>query len=288
MNTVPRIHRYVIYCDEAYTSQPKFRFHHYYGGVFIEEAQAAVLDRILAGVVDQHSWNHELKWQKVTGMALPVYLDFVNAFFDELAKGRCRFRAMFLDKRWKPTNLGPEQKKLGYHILYYLFISRAFGLDRVPLGPDECLMLRLFFDKLPDRRENNERFKEFIRNMPRTPRFRGTPVVIPEDGVSEIDSKVHLIAQAVDVVIGALGFRLNKLHEVTGPDGRRGKRTRAKGKLSELIRDRLRPLGVKNIGISTGRRSGERSAWFDAARLWKFIPSDFELDDRWGADWARK
>ena len=283
-----RLHRYVLYCDEAFTADSGLRFHHFYGGLLIEEREADVLEQRLALASKRLKYRHELKWQRVTEQDLPVYEDFVNTFFDEIAKGRCRLRIMCLDKRWRPTNLTSEHREFGYHILYYVFISRAFGLNIAPLGPDECLVLRLFFDKLPDRKEKNERFKEFLRNMPDTARFQGTRVMIPLDGISEIDSRDHLIAQAVDVVIGALGFRMNRFHEVVGADGRRGKRTKAKNHLYGLVRDRMKPLGVKNIGITTGKRHGKESWWLDQVRLWHFVPASSEIDGNWGSGWSKK
>jgi len=61
-------------------------------------------------------------------------------------------------------------------------------------------------------------------------------MLIPEDQIAEVKSHNHVLLQCVDIVLGAIQFRLNDLHKVT-PEGkwRRGKRTIAKEKLYKMI-----------------------------------------------------
>ncbi|MGD0093110.1 MAG: hypothetical protein ABSE73_24625 [Planctomycetota bacterium] len=74
---------------------------------------------------------------------------------------------------------------------------------------------------------------------------------------------------------------MNRLHLVTQENGRRGARTRAKERLYNFILERLRPLGVKNVGITTGKRAGMQSLWLDPIRLWRLEPQGSEVDVKW-------
>ena len=72
--------------------------------------------------------------------------------------------------------------------------------------------LELFFDWLPDKAEKNEKFKKFIWELQFLPDFADTNLKIKKDSIYEVDSKKHIILQCLDIVLGAMAFRLNKHH----------------------------------------------------------------------------
>ncbi|MFW6065931.1 MAG: hypothetical protein ACOC9S_03845 [Planctomycetota bacterium] len=276
-----KIHRYVLYCDEAFNSQSALRYHHYYGGALIEEHLQQDVEKRLDEAARSAGLAGEIKWQKVDQRSEDPYMAFAQAFFDELAAGYFKLRVMFLDKYLRPADVIRKSRRDEYFTLYYTFITRAFGLADAPLDQSDVIVLRLFLDQLPDSGPARTRFRDFLQRIDETRKFAQRQIVIPFDGISEINSKAHRLSQGVDLVIGALGFRMNGCHKITREDGKRGKRTKAKDRVSKAIQQRLRQFGVKNIGITTGTYGRPLAIWRDPVRLWKLRPREFALDRRW-------
>ncbi len=164
-------------------------------------------------------------------------------------------------------------------MLYYQFVKHAFGLKYAGRAHAET-KVRIYFDKLPDTHEKCAAFKGFVVGLNKNADFRGSRIVLKDDQIAEVDSKEHVIMQSLDVIMGAIQFRLNDKHKEK-PEGARvrGKRTIAKEKVykrvSALIRE-LRP-GF-NIGISTGLNgAGLEARWTDPYRHWLFLPADLEI-----------
>lgn len=86
--------------------------------------------------------------------------------------------------------------------------------------------------------------------------------------------------QCLDVVLGAMSFRLNDQHKER-PDGtfRRGKRTIAKEKLYKHINKKIRETRANfNIGITTGIDGNYQNLFFHPYRHWLFIPSSSSIE----------
>jgi hypothetical protein len=113
--------------------------------------------------------------------------------------------------------------------------GHAFGLAFSNKTEDE-VYLRIYFDYLPDTLERRQVFKAHIKGLQTTRPFQLAKIKIRKQDIAEIDSKKHLVLQMLDVVLGAICFRLNNKHKEI-PDGRkrRGKRTIAKDKLYKHI-----------------------------------------------------
>jgi len=107
--------------------------------------------------------------------------------------------------------------------------------------------------------------------------MRNSGLVIASEDIAEIKSHDHVLAQCLDVVLGAISFRLNDKHKLKPPDStRRGKRTIAKERLFKALSRHIRSIrpGL-NIGESTGVRREER--WSAPYLHWKFKPSQSEF-----------
>ncbi len=84
--------------------------------------------------------------------------------------------------------------------------------------------------------------------------------------------------QFLDVVLGAMAFKLNKLDRIKGENGRRGKRTLAKEKVYNHISQRIRMLYPNfNIGITTGRNGQIDDLYTMPYRHWSFKPKNSEI-----------
>ena len=88
-----------------------------------------------------------------------------------------------------------------------------------------------------------------------------------------------MLLQCLDVVLGAMAFRLNDKHREKPPGKqRRGKRTIAKEKLYKHIRADLPIYPNFNISETTGKGGDWANLWLHPYRHWKFVPAEHEID----------
>ena len=185
---------------------------------------------------------------------------------------------MFTQNRFRPVGLSKEQREAEYFLLYYQFIKHAFGLMQAPYH-EVPARLRINFDKLPDKREKCVTFKSYVMGLNKHLKIKN--INLPSDNISEVVSHKHVILQCVDIVTGAMSFKLNKKHLIK-PDGQRvrGKKTIAKEDLYVHINKKIRnlyPSFAFNIGVSTGWHDGEESLWSMPYRHWRFVAKESKI-----------
>jgi hypothetical protein len=268
---------YIIYTDE---SEKKGKFYsNFYGGVLVRSSDLQpVIDRLeqyKAGL----NLHREVKWQKVTENYLETYKTLVDGFFDEVAAGRVKVRVMFTQNQFIPTGLSPDQRRAEYHLLYYQFIKHAFGLRFAGTAGQE-IQVRLNMDQLPDNREQNAQFKAYVLGLNSNAKFRSAGIRFRADAIAEVQSHDHVLLQCLDVVLGAMAFRLNDKHKDKPPGKRRrGKRTIAKEGLYRHIRTQICQLYPNfNIGETTGKGGDWANVWLHPYRHWKFVPAEHAKD----------
>lgn len=268
---------YIIYCDESEKSG--HRYSNFYGGALVRlQNIQEVIDHIDK---KKHELNlyREVKWQKVTGPYLDKYCSLMDEFFGLVKADKVKVRVMFTHNYFQPQNLQSYHREHEYFILYYQFIKHAFGL-RYSNESGNPIKIRIYFDKLPDTKEKSESFKGFVYGINGWPEFKKAKIQILRDQLAEVTSHKHVILQCLDVVLGAMQFRLNNKHKIK-PAGakRRGKRTIAKEKLYKHINNKIREIYPGfNIGITTGLHGNIINRWRHSYRHWLFIPSDATID----------
>ena len=104
-------------------------------------------------------------------------------------------------------------------------------------------------------------------------------IKIRPDDIAEIDSKKHNLQQCMDVVLGAMAFRLNNKHlEIPEGATQPGNKTRAKESLFnhilELIKDANNDPDF-DIALTT-KASGPRDFWISPYRYWLFLSAEFK------------
>ena len=176
-------------------------------------------------------------------------------------------------------NLTRQQRRETYHRLYYQFLKHAFGLRYSGTELAERIGLRINMDQLPSNREQNRQFKSFVLKLNENSDFKAAGIFLREDQIAEVSSHDHDLLQCLDIVIGAIAFRLNDKHkEKPSDESRRGKKTIAKEALYRHVNSRIRSIYPGfNIGITTGRK-GPASVWTDPYRHWLFTPRDRRID----------
>ncbi|PMD93548.1 hypothetical protein BWI97_18320 [Siphonobacter sp. BAB-5405] len=269
---------YFIWCDES--EKKGKHFSNFYGGVLVESTHLSEVELRLKQVCEEQALYSEIKWQKVTEHYLDKYKAIVGVFFDLMKEGKVKMRVMFTQNFYKPLNLTHRQIEEEFFILYYHFFKHAFGLP-YSNKTGEPIYIRAYFDYLPDKIERTKQFKEFIKGLEKTRDFKAAQIKIRKSDIAEIDSKAHRPLQFMDVILGAMAFRLNDKH-LEKPVGswKRGKRTIAKEKLYKYINLRIRDLHTGfNVGANTGMNNGMTSLWEDPYRHWLFIPKEHEKDN---------
>lgn len=266
---------YVIFCDESDRSG-RF-FSNFYGGVIVGSSQVERVSQRLNQRKEELNLHREVKWSKVTETYLAKYQDFVRAIFAEVAAGNIRLRIMFRPNAYVALGLTREQREAEYYLLYYQFIKHAFGLRYIAPQPGGT-KLRLYFDQFPDTREKAAQFKGYVLGLGTSREFRSAGIVLSKEDITEVRSHDHVLLQALDVVLGAMAFRLNDKHKEKPPGERiRGKRTRAKETLYKTIHTEINRLVPGfNIGVSTGVRGNPRAHWDAPYEHWAFVSTASE------------
>lgn len=265
---------YILYCDES-SSEGKY-YGDFFGGCLVSSKDAVKINRILEQKKQQLNLSGEIKWTKVTANYLEKYNEIIDVFFDFIKAGKIKVRIMFRDINDLPSQFERNENDEKYFKLYYQFIKHAFGFRFMPFS-NEDIFLRIYLDQLPDKKQKCDKFKSFLRAIPSLKEFEHFHghLHIREGDIAEVCSHDHVLLQCTDIVLGAMFFRLNKLH-LEKPVGSRvrGKRTIAKEHLYKHINARIREILPNfNIGISTGSRNYQNAYWELPYSHWKFIPN---------------
>jgi hypothetical protein len=273
---VGRLRELIIYADE---SEGRGRYYsNFFGGALVsskhlQPAIGAIADAKRAG-----NLHGEIKWSKVTSNYLSKYQAVMDTFFEQVAENRIKVRIMFTANRHVPRKLTKANREHAYFLLYYQFLKHAFGLRYAPAGP-QPVSCRLYLDALPDTKENVAKFKGYLAGLSASSALKRHVRFRAED-IAEVNSRDHDILQCLDIILGAMQFRLNNKHKCK-PAGqrRRGRRTIAKEKLYRYINRAIRRIYPGfNVGISTGGSPEDR--WRYPYRHWLFVPAEYEYDHR--------
>lgn len=266
-----------MYCDES-IKKGKYYSNFYGGAVVYENDMNYIIDKLNE---EKRKINllGELKWTNVSANQLNSYIDFIDKYFDLIKEGYIKIRIMFKQEYNKTVGLTEEQEDNEFYILYYQFFKNAFGFEYCN-EDGEPIELKIFFDKLPNKKIENERFKNYIQNLETTEKFKRAQISISPQDITDVDSKRHVILQGMDIILGSIKFRLNEEHKII-PEGkrRRGKKTIAKEKLYKHINRRIRDIYPNfNVGISTGIKGDMANKWKNEYRHWNFISTNHQID----------
>lgn len=267
---------YIIYCDE---SEEKGRFYsNFYGGVLVRSQHFDEVKKLIAKRKSELNLYDEAKWNKITKNYAAKYIDLVDLFFDFVEQDKIKVRIMFTQNRFVPTNLTKRHVDEKYFILYYQFLKHAFGLQYSP-KLEGGVRVRIYPDRLPDMKEQVEQFRSFVVGLTKNPDFRRVGLMIRPGDIADVNSHNHDLLQCLDIVLGAMHFRLNDKHrEKPNDSSRRAKRTIAKEKVFTHISRRIRRIYPNfNIGTTTGLQNDITNRWNHSYRHWLFMPTHHEI-----------
>lgn len=265
----------IIYCDE---SIDKGRYYsHFYGGIIVPESHRRIIEDRLNAVKEAQNLGAELKWTKISDAYAGKYIAFVDEIFDLIEDNILRIRILFTQNSKRAVGLSEYQLGNQYFLLYYQLVKHAFGL--IHSGQDGVTRnVSVFLDEMPAHKDDVLSFKQYVSSLSTSPKFRGARVTIPIDTITGVSSHDHVVLQALDIVLGAMQFRLNDKH-LEKPAGkfRRAKRTKAKERVYKHINARIRKLHPGfNIGVSTGTGGDITRRWSAPYQHWLFVPAGAE------------
>ncbi len=246
-------------------------YSNFYGGILVPSKHHREVMERMRSIVTEVGINDEIKWQKVNEYHYEKYLRVVDELFDLAQEGKLKIRIFFRHNQFTASRLTPEEKKADYQMLYYQFIKFAFGLPYA--DENELDSMTLFLDEIPLRQNERDEFISHIRSIANDPILKRKGLKIADDGIIEVDSKQHLPLQFMDVILGAMCFKLNEKDKLkVEGENKIGKRTLVKLKLYKHINARIREIYPNfNIGINTPIREPSDS-WTQVYRHWSFIP----------------
>jgi hypothetical protein len=267
--------RYVIFCDES--SEKGTFYSNFYGGAVVLEQKRQEIEGALQSIKDDANiFDGEMKWTKITERYEDRYIEFIETFFNFVANGDAKVRIMFTQNINTRPRVVAEESGNEYFLLYYQFLKHAFGFRHSQHSPSNPAQLAVFLDDVPQKLTDYEEFKDYLSSLSVYPFFRQKGISLPRDQIAAVNSKSHNILQAVDIILGAMQFRLNDKHQAI-PLGKRvrAKRTRSKERVYKRINSLIRGTYAGfNIGVSTGHPNGLSDRWDLPYRHWVFVPND--------------
>ncbi len=109
---------YNIYCDESAINNPDLRYM-WIGGLVIERKHKKDLVRKIKTLKNTHNYNLEIKWNKVSPVTLPFYLDLVDLFLNN----EIRYWSILVDK----TEVNHEKyHKSSHEVAFWKFYYQLF------------------------------------------------------------------------------------------------------------------------------------------------------------------
>jgi hypothetical protein len=259
----------VVAAEQRRLSRQVYRL---YGGALVTSDDLKFVRDTLARRKTELNLFGEIKWSKITPNYRKKYIDMIDCFFDLIASGKVKMRVMFTQNIMRARNLTREHIKNQYAILYYHFIRHAFGLVHAS-GPAR---VRVYPDQMPLSAAQFATFRDYVARLGGRSEFRAKGITFAAEDVAEVISHDHDVLQCLDVVLGAMNFRLNDKH-LDKPLGakRRSAKTMAKLKVYKHINKRIRDLYPHfNIGITTGHQGDRSNRWNHSYRHWRFMSKD--------------
>lgn len=262
----------LVYSDESELKGDYYS--NFYGAIIVDFNQLANINKDLEEYKSSLGLTGELKWNKINYHRRELYVDYINYFFDNYIKqGKAKVRILFTQNRHEYTGIACSDDEK-YYKLYYQLLKNGLGLYHH--NYNEPVFVRFYVDRLPFRSKSKE-FKNYIANLSSN-HFFNKNIIIKEEDITEIDSEKHILLQSLDIVLGAMQFKLNRKHEYRDVPGKIPSRTKAKLEVYKAINQKICEMKPNfNIGISTGISSDIKRRWNDDYRHWRFVPNEMRV-----------
>lgn len=261
--------KYYIYCDES--DKKGINYSDFFGGALVKQSHVLAIEKEIADFKAKHSYKGELKWNKIKIHHKKIYTEFVELIFQIIKKYDIKVRIFFRQNINLPSyDLTENHKKKTYFYLYNQFLKHHFGLQIIN---KEITRIQIYADDIPDKKGDSiEEFKRWVCKA-----FNDQGIVLKDEDISEVESSKHGILQIVDVLLGAIQFKLNDKDKFRIKPREIPTKTKLKTEVYQLINKEIRKLEPQdryknfNIGVNTARLN-ERDVLDLPWRHWNFKP----------------
>jgi Protein of unknown function (DUF3800) len=225
---------YIIYCDESSEKGPHYS--DFYGGALVTSVHLDEVRTTLENKKKELHFNGEVKWNKVPGNKhyAKKYRELMDCFFDLVSAGKVKIRIMFRQNTIQSTHLTSEHHEQKFFILYYLFLKQGFGLDCSPIVPGR-VRVRIYPDQIPDTKVKLDSFRNFLARMSNRPQLIERKIRVAKEDITDVISHDHVILQCLEIVLGAMHFKLNDLHKKKPPGKIHREKRAGSGNLNRTI-----------------------------------------------------
>ena len=264
---------FILIADESTQKGPLYS--NFFGGLLIPSDRVEPVSSALAQQKLRLNLRNEVKWKKTSLNYLQKYIQLVSFFFDFVRSGDVKVRIMFTSNQFLPRNLSRYHRENKYTLLYYQFIKHAFDFRYCDLGPGQ-IALQIRLDDLPGAPQQKRAFMQFLYalNVSSNAFFppSGVRFFIPEGGIGEINSQDSDLLQCLDIVLGAMQFRLNQRHKAKKQiAGVRAHKTSAKDVLSTHVVSLVQEI-VPGFRPEVSTWASPELRWNHPFRHWSFKP----------------
>jgi len=263
---------FILIADESTQKGPLYS--NFFGGLLISSDRVEPVSSALAEEKLRLNLRNEVKWNKTSLNYLGKYCHLMSLFFKYVRSGDVKVRITFTPNSRLPLDLSRYHRDHKFNLLYYQFIRHAFDFQYCDLGTAQ-ISLQIFLDTLSGSMQKKHEFAQFLYglNTVKELSFPGGRFLIPDDGIGEINSRESDLLQCLDVVLGAMQFRLNQGHLVVQKEtGRRANRTIAKDALSNHLLNLVRDFIPEFRLDVTTRAHPATLRWRHPYRHWSFEP----------------
>lgn len=281
--------QYEIFADEAWThnSPPLRRYHNFFGGIFGTESHLGALDTQLRQAIAATGNNQEIKWQHLTPRNVGLYMAFADHLFDAIRGNKVTYRQMFCDRsvlrvepsgESRPTEIDVQFK------LYYQFLKHCFGIKHLPDKESSEILVRLDGHSS---QKHKTKLTGYAEELPGALGLRNLTVRLTFEQ-SERTPRI----QVCDLLMGAAGSYGNKMHQLR-ENGASGMTPKQKARLEfakfvygnlKNINNAARGSGGFNWFETTGMSGDPKNMLTHPVRIWKFLPSRYQVDKGWQND----
>lgn len=232
-----------VYIDESSQTAHRFLL---IGGLVIHAELAAKLEAALHNARLPELPNGEAAWTKVSRSKLPAYRRFVDLFFDNPHRfAPFEFHSLAVDThRLRDDVFNKGSRSIGFNKEIFQLCMKFGRLH-------DRRLLHIY----PDYRQTDQSPDELRLILNRAIRNKGDQRDWPYRRVHFRDSSELQVLQLVDVLLGALAFRLNRHHEAANASP-------AKINLSEHVMARA---NINDVTKDT-RIKGKFTLWHRALR----------------------
>lgn len=234
---------YQVYCDESCQTGAKFMA---IGGIIILEQNLKSFNASMARFRTEQKMTAELKWTKVSNQKLAEYRRFVDFFFEVNDAKKAHFHALLVESsKVNHAYYSGGDKEAGFYKFYYQLLLHRFGKRYCSTDPEARFQLIL------DHRTSSYPLGKLRTILNHGMKSRHKIATRPFVSVEPRDSKQSEVLQINDIILGAIAFHKNGMHNVPGI-------REAKKELAAYIAAKT---GLKNLTDDTPFGSREFTIW---------------------------